>query len=89
MKIVIVSMAQVAAQPGLPLDAEFWAERLTGESYLAWRRRRAIDAELSKAERALLRARENLARAIALAEQETWCSSTGSGSRRASISQLR
>jgi hypothetical protein len=45
-KIAIVSSAELAEQPGAPLNADYWVNREPGESWTAYRvRRQAEDAE--------------------------------------------
>jgi hypothetical protein len=44
--VAIVSSAELAAQPGAPLAADYWVNRLPGEPWTAYRvRRQAEDAE--------------------------------------------
>lgn len=42
MKIAVISSAQIAAEPGRPLDAGYWVDRLPGESYAQYRYRQQI-----------------------------------------------
>lgn len=39
MKTAIVPISEVAAQPGMPLTADYWCTRQDAESYPAWRLR--------------------------------------------------
>lgn len=63
MRYVIVTAADIAAQPGAPLSAEYWATRNDGESYPDWQRRKEAGTELAKARRSLDLAVQQLARA--------------------------
>jgi hypothetical protein len=68
MKIAIVSTADIAAQPGAPLHAAYWAERNEGESHQDWQRRKDAAAQLRLAQRHIDRATAALSRAAALQE---------------------
>lgn len=50
-KTAIVSMSEIAAQPGAPLSAEYWVNRLPGESWPAYQRRRKIEELTARAGR--------------------------------------
>jgi len=47
--VAIVSSAELAAQPGAPLSADYWVNRLPGEPWTAYRVRRQIEALEAKA----------------------------------------
>jgi hypothetical protein len=63
-RVAIVSSAELAAQPGAPLSADYWVNRLPGEPWTAYRVRRQIEALEAKAvthEEAAARLREQAA----------------------------
>jgi hypothetical protein len=43
-QVAIVSSAELAAQPGAPLSADYWVNRRPGETWTAYRVRRQIEA---------------------------------------------
>jgi hypothetical protein len=47
MTTAIVSLADVAAEPGHPLDPHFWCGRLPGESYRQFQLREQIDHQIA------------------------------------------
>ena len=49
MKYAIVSSAELAAQPGAPLTADYWVNRLDDETYEEYKRRRWITVFLHDA----------------------------------------
>lgn len=71
MKVAIISGAELASQPGAPLDPEYWATRRPGETYRAWRVRVQTMEQLELAERYLDRAKAALDRARALVTEVT------------------
>ena len=42
-RVAIVSSAEVAAEPGQPLNARYWVERDPGEGYAHWLRRQGAE----------------------------------------------
>lgn len=42
MKTGVVTAAQIAAQPGGPLSAEYWLTRRRGETYPEWKQRMTL-----------------------------------------------
>jgi hypothetical protein len=42
-RIAIVSSAELAAQPGAPLSADYWVNRLPGETWPAFKLRRQLE----------------------------------------------
>lgn len=63
MKSVIVNVADIIAQPGAPLSAEYWSGKRDGETYEQWHRRTCAEAQLRLAQRHLDRAVTALKRA--------------------------
>lgn len=42
MKTGVVSSADISAQPGKPLDAQYWLTSRPGESHEQWKRRQSL-----------------------------------------------
>jgi hypothetical protein len=47
MRWTVVSLAQIAATPGCPLDARYWVNRWPGEPYPAFLRRQEAARQLA------------------------------------------
>jgi hypothetical protein len=60
MKIGEVSAAEMAAEPGQPIDARYVLSHRPGETYAQWKTRMAAIASAYKALRAIERSRESL-----------------------------
>lgn len=69
MKTGIVSSADIAAEPGAPLNAEYWLERLPGETWPVFKRRRKIEELERRARRLETSARKLRRQARALREE--------------------
>ena len=70
MKTRIVGSGEIAAQPGRPLDAEFWTGQRGGETREAWQRRQDAGEQLRVAARHLDLAQAAMARARELTGTE-------------------
>lgn len=66
MKEANVNSADIAAQPGRPLSATYWAGRREGERFDAWERRLRAEAYRNQARRHLDLAAKALAKAAEL-----------------------
>ncbi len=70
MKTRVVSSGEIAAQPGQPLDAEFWTGQRNGETREAWQRRTDAAEQLRIAARHMDLAQAAMARARELTGTE-------------------
>lgn len=70
MKIGIISSAQVAAEPGHPLDARFWLTSRPGEDYATWQRRTALEREVRLVRRQLAALQRRHPEAWAIVQRE-------------------
>ena len=57
LQVAVVSSADILAQPGVPLRAAYWATRLPGEDWTAWRMRQQAEELEAKAASHLATAR--------------------------------
>jgi len=72
--VAIVSSAELAAQPGAPLTADYWVNRLPGEPWTAYRVRRqaeALDARATEHEETARRLRAQAAQLRGTTGEET------------------
>lgn len=56
MRTAVVTMAQITAEPGQPLDAAFWCGRRDGERHAEWKQRMALLRSLRATRKSLDRA---------------------------------
>lgn len=59
----VTRAADIAAEPGMPLSAQYWTQRNPGEGYADWQRRQKVQEQLDLARQHMDRAQKAMQRA--------------------------